>query len=777
MANIKLQYNNSASGQSIEIVYDDVLHTIVSGTVITYNPLLPNLLAGALRYYQPTSGTTYEVRVQNVSPFAYVVAVPNTCTVSVNSIVVDKADFPTSQNGKVTVNATTNQALFTYQLIGGPDNISITQFTNEFIALKPGVYQVKVTAANNLSFDVFCETALQTVVVGYNNIVCDLVLGTVNTTSAPGATLTIVNYTTSLAEPVEYRLDAGAWQNSNVFTGVSAGTKLVQIRFKNFPACTSSRNVTVGIVGCTLVVTSVQVVSESSKFGKNGALTILQANATGAVTYQIVGPSGTLSNSTGIFTGLRPGTYAISITDSIGCNAVAQAVVPAYKLPFFDVPIANTHRFVTLSGPVDINTVQDFDNRLLADMRFAFEKETCAFRQKINQTDNTQVQWRSSYSQHTIELRRQSDGALISTLVPVKRTSYTNRLVTKDCVITAGNTGFTQVYFTEGLPDFYQVGMDITLAGAGAMNGSYEIVDILPGVLLASGYQVLLLQTAYTLVPTTQVCTNSTVYNIEEWEVFEISINWSLYSINNYYLSIRGIDQQFADVIAQSEPVELQTAHDDTVLVQWWNNDNAFLIDYSTGIKMMMRVNARLSFPKPGGQITGMEDSVRRYIKLQENVTRLHDMEVWDTPFYLIEKLQIAMAHDNLYVNNVQYATEEKLEPQEFELEVLMNARARLRQVEFENENKTDDNSSTMSILSIDNAVIDCGGHNATGEVYPSVGGTGYGGAIKRGNWFIITTASAPDVNGDIKFPLGATLQALVDNPGQTDANWKMIRA
>lgn len=71
-------------------------------------------------------------------------------------------------------------------------------------------------------------------------------------------------------------------------------------------------------------------------------------------------------------------------------------------------------------------------------------------------------------------------------------------------------------------------------------------------------------------------------------------------------------------------------------------------------------------------------------------------------------------------------------------------------------------------------SVVDCGGYNASGGTYPAAGGTGTSGAIKRGNQFDVTTPSVADGNGDIKFPLGAVLRALVDAPGQVDANWKI---
>jgi hypothetical protein len=66
---------------------------------------------------------------------------------------------------------------------------------------------------------------------------------------------------------------------------------------------------------------------------------------------------------------------------------------------------------------------------------------------------------------------------------------------------------------------------------------------------------------------------------------------------------------------------------------------------------------------------------------------------------------------------------------------------------------------------------LDMGGYDASGDGYPTTGGSGTSGAIMRGNTFEVTTASTTDG----LFPLGSTLRALTDSPGQTSTNWKVM--
>jgi hypothetical protein len=64
----------------------------------------------------------------------------------------------------------------------------------------------------------------------------------------------------------------------------------------------------------------------------------------------------------------------------------------------------------------------------------------------------------------------------------------------------------------------------------------------------------------------------------------------------------------------------------------------------------------------------------------------------------------------------------------------------------------------------------DMGGYDASSNTYPATGGSGSGGAIEQGNTFEVTVASTtPGL-----FPLGSTLRALVDTPGQTVSNWRI---
>ncbi len=76
-----------------------------------------------------------------------------------------------------------------------------------------------------------------------------------------------------------------------------------------------------------------------------------------------------------------------------------------------------------------------------------------------------------------------------------------------------------------------------------------------------------------------------------------------------------------------------------------------------------------------------------------------------------------------------------------------------------------------------DNLVVglldDRGNYNASGNVFPSAGGSGTAGAVMKGDvWYI----SVAGVLGSGAVYVGDTVRALVDAPGQTAANWCVMQ-
>jgi len=68
----------------------------------------------------------------------------------------------------------------------------------------------------------------------------------------------------------------------------------------------------------------------------------------------------------------------------------------------------------------------------------------------------------------------------------------------------------------------------------------------------------------------------------------------------------------------------------------------------------------------------------------------------------------------------------------------------------------------------------DRGNYDASGNVFPSTGGSGSAGAVKKGDIWIVSVAGTL---GGTAVEIGDQVRALIDTPGQTAANWAISEA
>ncbi len=116
-----------------------------------------------------------------------------------------------------------------------------------------------------------------------------------------------------------YNLNGGAYQSSNVFTGLAAGNYTVAA--KNADGCIGITQVTIAVndpcAGVTVVVTTTQVNPTAGQ--SNGSITATATGGTG-FTYKL--NAGQFQTS-GSFTGLAAGNYTVTAKNSNGCTGTA----------------------------------------------------------------------------------------------------------------------------------------------------------------------------------------------------------------------------------------------------------------------------------------------------------------------------------------------------------------------------------------------------------------------------------------------------------------------
>ena len=213
-------------------------------------------------------------------------------------------------NGSITASATGGTG-FTYSINGVNYQASGT-FSN----LAPGNYTITAKNANGCS-------GVALVTVGNTNPCAGVTIAVTTTQVNPGTGLSngsITATATGGTGGYTYSLNSGAFQASNVFSGLATGNYTVTA--KTAAGCTGSASVALGAsnpcAGVTVTVTLAKV--DPALNQSNGSITATASGATG-FTYSLNGGAYQASN---VFSALAAGTYTVTAKSSAGCLGTGQ---------------------------------------------------------------------------------------------------------------------------------------------------------------------------------------------------------------------------------------------------------------------------------------------------------------------------------------------------------------------------------------------------------------------------------------------------------------------
>lgn len=120
--------------------------------------------------------------------------------------------------------------------------------------------------------------------------------------------------------PYQYSINGGPLQGSNIFSVLPAGVYTV---FVTDPTgCSQTMNVTIGLTGT--LTANIDTNSTSCPGVNNGSIIVTPTSGFAPYQYSI---NGSLPQNNNTFTNLAPGTYTISVKDTMGCTVTLQAVI------------------------------------------------------------------------------------------------------------------------------------------------------------------------------------------------------------------------------------------------------------------------------------------------------------------------------------------------------------------------------------------------------------------------------------------------------------------
>jgi SprB repeat len=296
---------------------------------------------GAVEY--SINGTTFQTAATFTVPAgtytvtAREVATP-TCTANATPVVISQptaivanatatpVSSAASTNGTATVVASGGTAPYTYAWAPGG------QTTATATALGTGVYTVTVTDANLCT-----TTATATVSVAVCNIAVTATAGTI---LCNAGTTSVTATATGTTAPVEYSLNGGAFQTSNIFTAVVAGTYTVTAREVANTACTATS--TSVVIGQPAALVASAVPTAILCNGGNSTVTVTATGGTAPYT------------GTGAFT-RTAGAYTYTVTDANGCTntvtgTIAQPTAIAVTATFAPITTFGGSTTVTVAA-------------------------------------------------------------------------------------------------------------------------------------------------------------------------------------------------------------------------------------------------------------------------------------------------------------------------------------------------------------------------------------------------------------------------------------------
>jgi gliding motility-associated-like protein len=240
-----------------------------------------------------------------VTEFSFLIE--NVCEVSLQATTIDASCK--LNNGSITAVATNGAAPYSYTL----DGIHF-QPTGIFTGLAPGNYSIAVKDNTGIFswLIVTVGTGCPTVTATANNANCGLDDGVITATGASGT------------QPYTFSIDGNNFQSGNIFTGLAPGKYTITIK----DADGNTATIIDSVENICLNITAVPTNAICGNI--NGSILVSGSSGTPPYSFSINGIS---FQSSGLFTGLAPGNYTLTIKDATGVTNTTTTTINSIAGP------------------------------------------------------------------------------------------------------------------------------------------------------------------------------------------------------------------------------------------------------------------------------------------------------------------------------------------------------------------------------------------------------------------------------------------------------------
>lgn len=391
------------------------------------------------------------------------------------------------------------------------------------------------------------------------------------------------------------------------------------------------------------------------------------------------------------FVGILPGNYTMYVRDNLGASYslpfTVVGVSPDKPEPYFDIVHSNALRFVP-DNTFNCDTIANWDNALfqqILDYQFP-NVERRYYNQLISDCDIIDTQIRTNYDNVSITIYDCDDNSVLTPTAEIKKTNILLK-DKRDCtlkqVASGDNAGKTFLYFTGGNiyePDtttvdgtytnpsrgvfpFTKNGSLFSVLNTSALNGDYTQLGVEFDV--SSGYYGIVLDVAFS-GDAVQTAVVQTVYNEQVYNIWEFTLVGSALDNDKIYraeITATDDDVRYEDIKWVSEPIYKLSSTKNTVKFVASNNaENTVNIDFTTGIKLTMRLPGRFIVATPNEESNTFQTQQGLTKVLKTTITRNQPFESDLIPYYIVEKLAIFSGLDTLSIQNVPFVKGEDVE-------------------------------------------------------------------------------------------------------------------
>lgn len=439
----------------------------------------------------------------------------------------------------------------------------------------------------------------------------------------------------------------------------------------------------------TALAASASTTNSTAAGANDGTITLTVSGGSGSFTYSW-GDGPTTKNRTG----LAPGLYSVTITDTLTAAAIFIGNIeitepqpePQISLgTVLEAVKANPLVFV----PEDSTDAQTLDNRLFCEqVHEGYLKGR--YYNKYEKTDSLVMQFRSNFLNNMLQMFKEGEAtALINNVVVLKQA---NIGLATDYAIRITNSA------VPGRSNVYSQTSNIVTTTKLSIGDTFEIVNNVDGfngvyAVVDKGVDFYTITKNYAIPDPSSNATGRFIISAFNYNIFESEVDLSTLDAGKYYFKFTGISDN--SMVIVSEPIDVQVSHPSTVGISYRNIDNSFGTTWATGFTGFIRVPASFFKRLPGGERSIVRSAAYKLIKINAKKKRVAVLEIFGIPPYLVELLSLVFDCDYFSINGVQFQTEEGMgEPEYVYRSYLANVSTNVEQVNWiDGYNSTDTGS------------------------------------------------------------------------------------